>query len=245
MTKRYLQRRVPVVHVWSPRVYRGGIPLQAETRTRARRFCALASYLVLLLTLVFDGVAGATCVDGQRLALLHFNDFHGQLEPYTDSETTATVGGIARLATAVEQVRAEDPGRPVLLLFAGDLLQGTVTSSLFLGVPDVILFDKLGVDAAVVGNHEFDYGQDAFRHLATLAHFPFLTANVQTLPEPLPVKPTLFISKRGGPKVAILGLTTKDMQDKVTTGQLVSDMVIEAFRTGGPVTATVDGRIRR
>jgi hypothetical protein len=37
----------------------------------------------------------------------------------------------------------------------------------------------------------------------------------------------------------------EDMQDKVMTGQLVSDMVIEAFRTGGPVTATVDGRIRR
>jgi 5'-nucleotidase/UDP-sugar diphosphatase len=37
----------------------------------------------------------------------------------------------------------------------------------------------------------------------------------------------------------------KDMQDKVMTGQLVSDMVIEAFRKGVPVTATVNGRIRR
>jgi 2',3'-cyclic-nucleotide 2'-phosphodiesterase (5'-nucleotidase family) len=37
----------------------------------------------------------------------------------------------------------------------------------------------------------------------------------------------------------------KDMHDKVMTGQLVSDMIIEAFRTGGPITATLDGRIRR
>jgi len=99
----------------------------------------LVFFLVLFLTLAFDGIASATCVEGQRLTLLHFNDFHGQLEPFVDPETAASVGGIARLASAVEQVRAEDAERPVLLLFAGDLLQGTVTSSLFLGVPDVVL----------------------------------------------------------------------------------------------------------
>jgi len=171
----------------------------------------LAFCLVLLLTFTFGVAARATCIDGQRLTLLHFNDFHGQLESYTDPDTTTSIGGIARLAAAVAQVRAEEPGRPVLLLFAGDLLQGTVTSNLFLGVPDVVLFDKLGVDAAVMGNHELDYGQDAFRHLATLARFPFLAANVQTLPKPLPVKPYLVISKPGGPKVAILGLTTREL----------------------------------
>jgi len=194
----------------------------------------LAFSLVLVLMLAFDGMAGATCLEGQRLTVLHFNDFHGQLEPYTDPETNASVGGIARLATAVERVRAEDPGRPVLLLFAGDLLQGTVTSSLFLGVPDVVLFDKVGVDAAVVGNHEIDYGQDAFRHLATLARFPFLTANVQTLPKPLPVKPYVVISKLGGPKVAILGLTTRELttttHPRNLSGLRVEDPLVVARR---------------
>jgi 5'-nucleotidase/UDP-sugar diphosphatase len=187
------------------------MPLRAGVRAWSGTPRALAFYLVLFLTLAFAGVACATCVDGQRLAVLHFNDFHGQLESYSDPDTGANVGGIARLAVAVEKVRAEDPGRQVLLLFAGDLLQGTLTSSLFLGVPDVVFLDELGVDAAVVGNHEFDYGQDAFRHLAALAHFPFLTANVQTVSEPLPVKPYLLISKPGGPKVAILGLTTREL----------------------------------
>jgi len=170
---------------------------------------------------------------------LHFNDFHGQLEPYSEPETTASVGGIARLATAVEKVRAEDPGRPVLLLFAGDLLQGTVTSSLFLGVPDVVLFDELGVDAAVMGNHELDYGQDAFRHLATVASFPFLTANVQTLPEPLPVKPYLITSKPGGPKVAVLGLTTRELTTSThprnVGGVRVEDPLVVARRLAAPL----------
>jgi len=152
MTKRHLYHRAPVIHFCSPHVSRGGIPPQADAHAWSRTSRALAFFLFLFLTLTFEGVAGATCVDGQRLALLHFNDFHGQLGSYTDPETRASVGGIARLAATVEKVRAEDPGRPILLLFAGDLLQGTLTSSLFLGVPDVVLFDKLGVDAAVVGN---------------------------------------------------------------------------------------------
>jgi 5'-nucleotidase/UDP-sugar diphosphatase len=188
-----------------------GIPPKLQIGAWSAKLRPWGFYLALLLTLAFDGVAGDTCAEGHRLTLLHFNDFHGQLEPYVEPETAASVGGIARLASAVEQVRAEDPGRPVLLLFAGDLLQGTVTSSLFLGVPDVVFFDELGVDAAVMGNHEFDYGQDAFRRLAALASFPFLTANVQTFPQPLLVKPYVVISKPKGPKVAILGLTTREL----------------------------------
>jgi len=83
-------------------------------------------------------------------------------------------------------------------------------------------------------NHEFDYGQDAFRHLAALAHFPFLSANVQALPEPLPVKPYLVISKPGGPKVAILGLTTSELttttHPRNVSGVRVQDPLVVARR---------------
>ena len=167
--------------------------------------------LALLLGLALQGGAWADCPDGQGLILLHFNDFHGQLAPFPDPQTQAQVAGIARLAAAAAQVRAEAQGRPVVLLFGGDLLQGTVTSSLFFGSPDVILFERLGVDAAVMGNHELDYGQDLFRRLVGLARFPFLTANVQSDPEPLPVRPSVIIAKPGGPRVAVLGLTTPEL----------------------------------
>jgi 2',3'-cyclic-nucleotide 2'-phosphodiesterase (5'-nucleotidase family) len=121
----------------------------------------------------------------------------------------------------------------VVLLFAGDLLQGTLTSSLFLGVPNLVLFDRLGVDTAVVGNHELDYGQDVFRRLVGLAGFPFLTANVQTHPEPLPVRPSVVIAKPGGPRVAILGLTTPDLTTAMHPRNVYG--VVEAFRAGGPL----------
>ena len=51
------------------------------------------------------------------------------------------------------------PMSNLILLFAGDLLQGTVTSTVFLGMPDLELFNAMGVDAAVMGNHELDFGE--------------------------------------------------------------------------------------
>lgn len=168
-------------------------------------------FLWLAPLFLIPTLAGAACGPGERLALLHFNDFHGQLEPYTSPDGKSGVGGIARLAAAVDRVRVEDATRPALLLFGGDLLQGTLTSSLFLGVPDVALFGRMGLDAAVMGNHELDYGQDVFRRLAQEADFPILSANVHSDPVPLPVKPYVLLDRPNGLKIAVLGLTTTEL----------------------------------
>lgn len=146
-----------------------------------------------------------------RLTLLHFNDFHGQLESYEAPDTHQPVGGIARLAGLLEQIRAEDPKRPVLLLFAGDLLQGSMTSTLFLGRPDIKLLEQMGVDAMTVGNHELDFGQDNLRKLAGMVSFPLLSANLEAEPEPLPVQAFARCAPAGGPRIAVLGLTTDEL----------------------------------
>ena len=140
---------------------------------------------LLLLAILNAGPARAD--EGLPLTILHFNDFHGQLDPVPDSTTGRRLGGIARLAGLVRSIRAEDPERPVLLLFAGDLLQGTVTSTVFLGLPDISFLSAMGVDAAVMGNHELDYGQANFRKLLTAAGFPVLGANVEAEPRPFPL----------------------------------------------------------
>lgn len=157
------------------------------------------------------GVPGDLPAPGTRLTLLHFNDFHGQLEAYQESAGGQPVAGLARMAHAIERIRAEAPDRPLVLLFAGDLLQGTVTSSLFMGIPDVILLNDLGVDAAALGNHELDFGQDIFRRLSTRARFPILAANVRAAPQALPVSPQVILQPPGGPRVAVLGLTTTQL----------------------------------
>lgn len=154
---------------------------------------------------------GAGAAGPLPLTILHFNDFHGQLEPVRDPATGRFEGGIARLAGLVGAIRAERPERPVLVLFAGDLLQGTVTSTVFLGSPDVGFLSDMGVDAAAMGNHELDYGQQIFRELIAEARYPILAANLSAEPVPFAVRPYVVLRPAGGPRVAVLGLVTDEL----------------------------------
>jgi 2',3'-cyclic-nucleotide 2'-phosphodiesterase (5'-nucleotidase family) len=204
----------------------------------------MTRWLLGILALFAWQAGLAACTEGQKLRLLHFNDFHGQIEPYAEPGSPAKVAGIARLAAAVAAARAEDPARPALLLFAGDLLQGTVTSSLFLGIPDVALFGRLGVDAAALGNHEIDYGQDVFRRLANRASFPFLSANVASQPEPLPVRSHVLLARPGAPRVAVIGLTTGELttatHPRNALGLSVEEPVAAARRLVGELRGQAD-----
>lgn len=148
-----------------------------------------------LLLLVF--AAGSACLcpregvgpDGRteqqplRLTVLFFNDLHGHLLPFTVKQqdgSRAEVGGIARMATLVRNIRTENrmEGAHTLLLVAGDILQGTPMSTVFRGEPDVEALNAMGVDAMVVGNHEFDFGLENFQALRKRARFPFVSSNL-------------------------------------------------------------------
>ncbi|KAA6187704.1 bifunctional metallophosphatase/5'-nucleotidase [Thiohalocapsa marina] len=197
--------------------------LQRSTSTPAPRVCAtgpagipsararrvrLALVWLLLWLLVWLPLQAQ---GGQRLTILHFNDFHGQLQPMAAAPGLPSRGGIARLASAVQAVRSQEATAPVLLLFAGDLLQGTPTSTAFLGRPDLDLFADIGVDAAVMGNHELDFGQDNFRALLAAARFPLLAANVRASPEPFATQPWVLLQPAPGLRVALLGLVTQEL----------------------------------
>lgn len=205
----------------------------------------LAALWLLLLSLAMGTVPGFTRADeGRPLTILHFNDLHGQLEPVTDRASGKSLGGIARLAGAVRAVRAEDPTRPVLVLFAGDLLQGTVTSTVFLGLPDIGFLGDAGVDVAVMGNHELDYGQAHFRDLLKEARFPILAANLRAEPTPFPVRESVVLQPAGGPRVAVLGLVTDELttttHPRNTAGIRVEDPVATARRLVPELEAQAD-----
>ena len=87
----------------------------------------------------------------------------------------------------------------------------TTTSTLYLGRPDIKLLEDIGVNAAAVGNHEVDFGQDNLRKLASMIDFPPLAANLHASPDPLPAQPLPPLHPAGGPRVAVLGLTTEEL----------------------------------
>lgn len=165
----------------------------------------------------------------RKLLILTLNDLHGQLDPdsYRTLETpprTVRVGGAQALTATIREMRRRRGGR-VLLLDAGDFMQGSVLSNSFEGAPVRELFARLGVDAAAIGNHEFDFGPvgpqtiggadplGALKAWALAAPFPVLSANLadqRGAPLLAPnIRPVALV-RRAGVRVGIIGLTTVD-----------------------------------
>ncbi len=129
---------------------------------------------VVLMATLLAGVAWSDC----HVTILHFNDFHGHLQSTEDDG--AITGGLARIATAADDVRAwnDDHGNTTLFLEAGDILQGTPMSTVYQGLPDVRSLNAMDLDAMCLGNHEFDFGCFALSAIAMRAKFPMLSANI-------------------------------------------------------------------
>lgn len=173
---------------------------------RAWRYILVAALLLLVLWPLSQRAP-----QEQHLTLLHFNDFHGQLAPYPEDDPKASVGGIARLAGTVDAIRKEDPRRTLVFLFAGDLLQGTMLSSLHHGHPDLAMLSAMGLDAAVMGNHELDYGQENFIALLKEARFSWLAANAAIPGTQGLLRPNAIVEGKDGLRIGILGLTTSEL----------------------------------
>lgn len=114
--------------------------------------------------------AGANAV--ATITILHTNDFHGQLEP------SGSNPGMARVANTVNAVRAAVGAGNVLLLDAGDEMQGSLLSNLWQGEPVIDVYNLMGYNAATFGNHEFDWGQQVLSDRVTQADYPYVAANI-------------------------------------------------------------------
>ncbi len=137
----------------------------------------------------------------QELRLLHINDWHGWNEPAPPRQPTEVLGGVAALAYQLNLRRQE---KPSLLLAAGDMLQGSVWANYTQGQASLALLNALGVDAMVVGNHEFDFGLAALEARIREARFPILGANVQGVAGLRP----WVLQDIAGVRLAIIGVVT-------------------------------------
>jgi len=100
---------------------------------------------------------------------------------------------------------------PAFRLSAGDVMQGTPISNFLGGRSTIAVFDRMGYDAAAIGNHEFDWGVDTLRARIAQAGFPFLGANIYlagTDRHPTWDRPSAML-EHGGVRVGVVGVTTR------------------------------------
>ncbi len=156
--------------------------------------------VIICTVLILFGVGAAAPVE---LRILHVNDFHGFAEPYKPYGSNEMLGGMAWLSAAVEVLRKE---RPTMLLAAGDMIQGNNWANLFQGASVIELMNAMKFDAMVVGNHEFDFGQDVLKRRIGDAMFPVLAANVEGMEG---LKPYM-LKEINGIKIAVIGVVTEE-----------------------------------
>jgi len=199
------------------------------------RFVMMA---VLLACLFACAVAPSSKKQAEPISVtvLFFNDLHGHLMPFEikGEKGVEEVGGIARVATLIRNIREENSRNNVhtLVLVAGDILQGTPMSTVFKGEPDIRCLNAMGVDAMTVGNHEFDFGMDNFLKLKSQSAFPFLSANI-ILKETglLLCQPALEVRLKEGVSFTIIGLTTQELLTTTQADNVASLDVLDPVET--------------
>jgi 5'-nucleotidase / UDP-sugar diphosphatase len=164
-------------------------------------------------------LALAVCSSGfgevRTLTILHTNDLHARLTPLESK-----MGGFAYLAAAIKKERTGC--NDCIFLNAGDLVQGTPVSTIFHGLPVYEIGNLLGLDAATLGNHEFDYAWPQAKKFLTTAKYPMVTANLENGKGQAFTEKPYVILKVNGLRVAVIGAMT-DTLKTLTTPNLMED----------------------
>jgi len=191
----------------------------------------------VLVVVSFLGIPGdlqsySDAAEELYLCILHTNDMHSALIPhspavdYRPGEENPAIGGFARLATAVNEVRENKSreGEPVLLLDAGDFLGGGAFAWLALNgsAPELTIMQEMGYDVVTIGNHEYDYGPDVLAQYLLKAGYPeahqetlVLASNTEA-PSAHPLaarslyRNTGMFELENGLKVGVFGIVGKD-----------------------------------
>ena len=187
---------------------------------RLKAIILVAAFGAMLVVALNRPAAAAGNAASIRITILFFNDLHGHLMPFkvkTENGSTE-VGGIARLAALIEDIRTANRAANIrtFVLNAGDMLQGTPLSTVFHGRPDMECFNAMGVDAMTVGNHEFDFGMENFLNLKKMAVFPFISSNIIWKDSGKRVcKPMVSFKVSENISLSVIGATTRSL--RVTT----------------------------
>ena len=153
----------------------------------------------------------ASAKKNKQLVILHTNDTHSQILPVNTQLPDTMKAGRGGFLRRIAMLKEERKKNPNLLYFdSGDFFQGSAYFTIFKGEVEVGLMNLMGIDAATIGNHEFDNGLENMAAVFRKAKFPIVCANYDFTGTPVAglVKPYVII-KREGVKIGVFGLSPK------------------------------------
>ena len=187
-----------------------------------RRSFIKAAGAATALTAVSVGAPAAfaeetNCFFGDKadVTILYTNDVHTYIDNKSPKPTYAAIAALKK--------SIEDTGRDVLLVDAGDHIQGTAYGSMDDGATIIELMNEAGYDLATPGNHEFDYGMARAKAVIQEADFPYVSCNWVDLRTGFNVLPSVKFFFVGGRKIAFVGVTTPETFTKSTPAYFMND----------------------
>ena len=175
-----------------------------------RNFLKAAGVTTAAAAMAVGAPAASACWTGEKseVTILYTNDVHTYIDKRAPELTYAAIAALKQ--------SYQNAGKKVLLVDAGDHVQGTAYGSMDEGASIIELMNAAGYDAATPGNHEFDYGMDRAKELMRDADFPYLSCNWVDLRTNLRVLPEIKVFVRGGVRIAFVGITTPETFTKST-----------------------------
>ena len=187
-----------------------------------RRSFIKAAGAATALTAVSVGAPAAfaeetNCFFGDKadVTILYTNDVHTYIDNKSPKPTYAAIAALKKSIA--------DTGRDVLLVDAGDHIQGTAYGSMDDGATIIELMNEAGYDLATPGNHEFDYGMARAKAVLREANFPYVSCNWVDLRTGFNVLPSVKFFFVGGRKIAFVGVTTPETFTKSTPAYFMND----------------------
>ncbi len=187
-----------------------------------RRSFIKAAGAATALTAVSVGAPAAfaeetNCFFGDKadVTILYTNDVHTYIDNKSPKPTYAAIAALKK--------SIEDTGRDVLLVDAGDHIQGTAYGSMDDGATIIELMNEAGYNLATPGNHEFDYGMARAKAVIQEADFPYVSCNWVDLRTGFNVLPSVKFFFVGGRKIAFVGVTTPETFTKSTPAYFMND----------------------
>ena len=175
-----------------------------------RSFLKAAGVTAAAASMAIGAPAASACWFGDKsdVTILYTNDVHTYIDKQSPKLTYAAIADLKQ--------SYQNAGKDVLLVDAGDHVQGTAYGSMDEGASIIKLMNAAGYDVATPGNHEFDYGMDRAKAIMKEADFSYLSCNWVDLRTTLRVLPSVKVFVRGGRRIAFVGVTTPETFTKST-----------------------------